>query len=193
MDWIIRELLIQLEKRHIVNKEDLEIYGFGLECTILKFLHLLSYLFIGICMGEILSLAVSGSVLILLRQKAGGVHAGTRLGCYIYSCTIVILLCLLNKAPFIPIYSIIGVIVADLLIILFAPLENENRELDADEKKVFRKQVIGYLIVVNMIIAIFLVVNKYLFVAYWMCNGLIFTGALLVLGVVKQAKNSNCK
>lgn len=68
-----------------------------------------------------------------------------------------------------------------------------DRMAEKEFHKVIDSNNKEHLIVVNMIIAIFLAVNKYLFVAYWMCNGLIFTGALLVLGVVKQARNSNRK
>lgn len=184
MDWFIEKASKQLETRHLVNKSDLEVYCFGLECALLKMVHIMSYFLIGLCMGELLSLIVSGCVLILLRRKTGGYHAKTRIGCYIFSCSMVVILCFLNKFPILPIIDIMGVIITDVLIILFAPIENENRELEVDEKILFRKQAIGYLVVVNIIVVIIILINKYSFITIWLENGLILTGVLLVLGII---------
>lgn len=175
-----------MQAENLVDEENAEVYQFGLECMLLKMVHIVSYLLIGFCMGELLSLVVSGSLLILLRKKAGGYHAKTRIGCYIFSCSTVVILCLFNKIPIMPIIGFMGVIVADILILLFAPVENVNRELDADEKILFRKQAIGYLVALNIMIAVFVLINKGLIVAYWLGNGLIFAGVLLILGVEKN-------
>ncbi len=86
MDRLVRGILHKIQTEELVDKEDIEIYQFGLECMLLKLIHIVSYLLIGICMGEVFSLIVSGSILIPLRRKAGGYHAKTRLGCYIFYC-----------------------------------------------------------------------------------------------------------
>ncbi len=82
--------------------------------------------------------------------------------------------------------GIAGTIVADILILLLAPVENENRELDAEERILFRKQAICYMGVVNVILVVMLLFSKYLCVAYWLENGLIFAGILLFLGMMKK-------
>ncbi len=180
---------MQTEK--LVDEEDIEIYQFGIECMLLKVVHIVSYLLIGICMGEALSLLVSGSILIPLRRKAGGYHAKTRMGCYIFSCGVVFVLCLTNKIVMAPIVGMIGMVAADILIVLFAPVENENRVLEPDERILFRKQALGLLALVNMVILAILLIHKYLFVAYWLEKGVMFTGLLLGLGIKRQRVRCN--
>ncbi|MBD5543342.1 MAG: accessory gene regulator B family protein [Lachnospiraceae bacterium] len=191
MDRLVRGILLKIQTEELVDKEDIEIYQFGLECILLKLIHIASYLLIGICMGEVFSLLVSGSILIPLRRKAGGYHAKTRMGCYIFSCFVVCLLCLFNKVTIAPIVGIIGLVVADTLILMFAPVENENRMLEPDEKILFRKQAIGLLVSVNIVVLAILFIHKYLFVAYWMEKGVIFTGVLLALGVKKKRQTES--
>ena len=186
MDRLVEGILLRIKTGNLVDEENAEIYQFGLECMLLKAVHIMSYLVIGLCMGELLSLVVSGSILIPLRRKAGGFHAKTRIGCYIFSCGIITLLCLFNKILIMPVMGIAGVIVADILVLLFAPVENENRELDAEERILFRKQAICCMAVVNVILVVMFLFGKYLFVAYWLENGLIFAGILLLLGVMKK-------
>ncbi len=186
MDRLVRGILHKIQTEELVDKEDIEIYQFGLECMLLKLIHIVSYLLIGICMGEVFSLIVSGSILIPLRRKAGGYHAKTRLGCYIFSCIVVFLLCLFNKVTIAPIAGIIGMVVADILILLFAPVENENRVLEPDEKILFRKQAIGLLVSANIVVLVILLIHKSLFIAYWLEKGVIFTGVLLVFGIKRQ-------
>ena len=50
--------------------------------------------------------------------------------------------------------GIMGMILAEILIFHFAPVENENRMLELQEKMLFRKQAIQLLITVNVIISI---------------------------------------
>lgn len=86
--------------------------------------------------------------------------------------------------------GIIGTILADILILLFAPVENENRVLELDERILFRKQAIRLLALTNVAVSVILLIHKLLFIAYWLETGVIFTGMLLALGV-KRAKTNH--
>lgn len=186
MDRLVKCILLRMQTENLVDGENAEIYQFGLECMLLKVVHVTSYLVIGLCMGELLSLAVSGSILIALRRKAGGYHAKTRIGCYIFSCVTVALLCLLNKILTMPAIGIAGAIVADALVLWLAPAGNENRELDAVDRALFRKQAICRVAAVNAMLAAMLLFSRYACVAHWVENGLIFAGILLLLGRMKK-------
>lgn len=186
MDRLVNCILFKMQSEKLVDEEDIEIYQFGLECILLKLIHIISYLLIGICMGDVFSLLVSGSILIPLRRKTGGYHAKTRVGCYIFSCCVVLLLCLFNKAEMALMVRTAGMIVADILILLLTPMENENRVLELDEKILFRKQAIVLLALVNVVVVIIFLIQKYLFLAYWLENGVLFTVVLLALGVKRE-------
>ena len=60
----------------------------------------MSYIVIGFAMRMIMPMIVTAMVLIPLRRKSGGFHARTRSGCYLFSCSIVVAVCLLDKIIF---------------------------------------------------------------------------------------------
>ncbi len=192
MDKIIQKILQQLETRSFVKQDDLELYGFGIECLLLKIIHIISYVLIGLCMKELLSLLISGAVLIPLRRKTGGYHAKTRTRCYVFSCCVVFLLCLANKTTVIPFISYGGILVTNILILLVAPIENENRKLDPDELALFRRQARKLLFILNTVIIAIYLLDKYLFLAHWLENGMIFAGGLLIIGIKKDKPNTFC-
>lgn len=186
MDRLINNILFKMQAEKFMDEEDIEIYQFGLECMLLKLVHIVSYILIGICMKELVSLLVSGSILISLRRKTGGYHAKTKMGCYIFSCVVVFLLCLTNKIIITPTYGVIGMAVVDIIIILFAPVENENRVLESDERILFRNQAMKFLLVTNVVVLVILLIHNHVFVAYWLEKGVIFSGVLLALGIKKE-------
>lgn len=186
MDEFIKHILYRLWSEKYIDSENVEIYQFGLECMLLKVIHFTSYLFIGLFMGEFLSLIVSGSVLMLLRRSTGGYHAKTKTGCYVFSCSVVALLCFTNKISMPLIVGLIGTAMADTLILWFAPIENGNRKLDQDEKIYFRKRAMRYLLLINTMMGFLFFIDQYLFIAYWLEIGLIFAGGLFAIGLLHQ-------
>lgn len=97
MGRLVEAVIFQMESAEIINKDDEEIYRFGLECFFLKVIHYLSYLFISLILHMTIPVMVSAVVLVPLRSRAGGYHANTRFGCYLFSCSMVFLLCFLNN------------------------------------------------------------------------------------------------
>lgn len=186
MDELIKHILYRLWSEKYVDSENVEIYQFGLECMLLKVIHFTSYFLIGLFMGEFISLVVSGSVLILLRRNTGGYHAKTKAGCYIFSCGVVALLCFVDKISMASIVGLAGAVMADILILLFAPIENVNRKLDQDEKVYFRKRAMRYLLLINTMMGFLFFIDQYLFIAYWLEIGLIFDGGLFAIGLLHQ-------
>ena len=184
MKQIIKYLMEQIELSNIVEKDDLEIYRFGLECALLKLIHIVSYLIIGICMKSLISLLISGIVLIALRRRTGGFHCNTPKSCYFFSCGIVVSLCLLNRISATPIIIIFKMIMTDIIVFCMAPLENVNHRLKPEKKSAYRKRAIVYLTSINVLVAIIMMIHKVyscLFLVNWISNGLFFVGMLLFL------------
>ena len=127
----INEILIQKE---IVQKEDAELYQYGIENGIVVAGNLLASGIFGIVTGR------PGLVLVFLlfyaslRSYSGGSHCKSRIGCFLISMAIL----------FIPVYTyepvmknvpnavilLIGVL-AVVIIIVLAPVESINKPLDA--------------------------------------------------------------
>ena len=135
----INEILIQ---KGIVQKEDAELYQYGIENGIVVAGNLLASGIFGIVTGR------PGLVLVFLlfyaslRSYSGGSHCKSRIGCFLISMAIL----------FIPVYTyepvmknvpnavilLIGVL-AVVIIIVLAPVESINKPLDEEERKYYAR------------------------------------------------------
>lgn len=169
----------------IISKEDIEIYQFGIECFVLKFVNCLSYIIIGFLMKMPLELFLMGGILIPLRRSAGGYHAKTRAGCYLFSCIVVTLALSLCRIQFVHYIWYAMLFIADLFIMLLAPVDNENKIMDTSEKAHFRKKTMKLLIITNILCSVgILIKNRQLFVP--MIMGIVVSAFLVVLGKYKN-------
>lgn len=180
LDCFVDRILIHLVSEKYIDKADSDIYRFGLECLLLKLIHYFSYLMIGLLLRSLSSLLISICLFVPLRRKAGGYHSKTRIGCYIFSCSIVFLICISNKLQFSLWFYISGVVVSDIVICLWAPVDNENRSLYSEEAKKFRKQAIIILLFSN--IFLFCVFIQNAIISKYLSNGIILAAALVFLG-----------
>lgn len=150
------KIINQMIKLHIIDDEEKEIYQFGIDGLILKFLHYSSYLLIAALFKEMVRFFIFFVAFLVLRKSAGGYHAKSKTGCYLVSCLTVITSILSMKT-----FSAFGsntlaiivlailVPVADICICLIAPLGNRNRDLDEAEIRYFRKRTLMFLILEN--------------------------------------------
>lgn len=90
MDKLLKNVLSCMRTKGLLDKNEEDVYRFGLECLLLEVVHYLSYIVIGFAMRMIIPMIVTAMVLIPLRRKSGGFHARTRSGCYLFSCSIVV-------------------------------------------------------------------------------------------------------
>lgn len=124
-----------------INSADVEAYKFGLEVTILKVFHYVSYIAIALCMNKLLELAVIFVVLYIFRRNTGGYHAQTRIGCYLFSCAVIFLSLFATGISFswrgAAIISILDIII----LLILSPVQNSNRNLDAEDIEYFRHRL----------------------------------------------------
>lgn len=186
MERFIENVVTQMVSRNFIKNEDVEVYRFGLECAFLKIIHIISYLLIGILLDETISLLFSGCVLILLRKKAGGYHAKTRVGCYIFSCCMVFIVCMLNDLMQFCWLNIVVLVIADIIIFIFAPVDNENRRFEPSEAKNFRNKSIAMLVIINMIIMVIMIISVDIQIWGFLINGVAMEALLIVLGIVMR-------
>lgn len=184
LNHIIDKTLERFVLEGSISKKESDIYRFGLECMLLKIVHYITYFLIAFLLHSLGSLLLSACIFAPLRSRVGGYHARTRWGCYVFSCFMVVILCILNGNPIPNCYLIFGLWSADVIIYLLAPVKTESNPLDLDEEKRFHKQAIGILIVANFFILWMLwediVICNYLF------NGIVMTVILLLFGKVME-------
>ena len=133
----INEILIQ---KGIVQKEDAELYQYGIENGIVVAGNLLASGIFGIVTGR------PGLVLVFLlfyaslRSYSGGSHCKSRIGCFLISMAILSIPVythefVMNNVPA-TVILMIG-IAAVVVILILSPVESINKPLDDEEKKYY--------------------------------------------------------
>ena len=145
---IIKKIISFLLSAQLISENEIEIYYFGIEVMLLKMIHIASYFFLVYVFNiNMTDFTIVFTIFCFLRTNAGGAHAETRVGCYIFSCCMVVVVAHIMQFQ-INRESIIAIIIVDVLLLYFmAPVQNKNRELDKDDSAYFRKK----LFVVNVV------------------------------------------
>lgn len=161
---MIDRILNQMVRLNVINRDDEEIYRFGLEAVSLKLIHYSSYLIIAVLLHEGICFLIFFTAFLLLRKSAGGCHAKTKGGCYVCSCLMVFctLLCMKGAVVYkyvAPVGEIL-LLAADVSIYQLAPLGNRNRMLDEEEIFLFRKRTIVFLVLENLLVMVLGITGK---------------------------------
>ena len=179
----INEILIQKE---IVQKEDAELYQYGIENGIVVAGNLLASGIFGIVTGR------PGLVLVFLlfyaslRSYSGGSHCKSRIGCFLISMAILSIPVythefVMNNLPA-TVILMIG-IAAVVVILILSPVESINKPLDDEEKKYYARvtHCIVALQVCVLIILFCLGVKDYFYAGY---SSIVLVAVFMVMGKV---------
>ena len=179
----INEILIQ---KGIVQKEDAELYQYGIENGIVVAGNLLASGIFGIVTGR------PGLVLVFLlfyaslRSYSGGSHCKSRIGCFLISMAILSIPVythefVMNNVPA-TVILMIG-IAAVVVILILSPVESINKPLDDEEKKYYARvtHCIVALQVCVLIILFCLGVKDYFYAGY---SSIVLVAVCMVMGKV---------
>lgn len=137
----IDKIADQLVEDQTIDVADVEAYKFGIEVTILKVIHYVSYIAIALCMRKLFELVIIFAIFYSFRRNTGGFHAKTRLGCYVFSCAVIFLSLFATELSF-AWWGMTAVSVLDLIVLLIlSPVQHINRKLDAEDIACFRRRL----------------------------------------------------
>jgi accessory gene regulator B len=186
MIQLIDKVAEQFIDNDIINGEDKELYTYGLQQGLIMIANILTTLFIGFLFGMLWQSIVFMIAYFPLRSFAGGYHAKTQLRCYILSIILTSIVLLVIK--FIPwtnfmIWSL--ALIAGIIILILAPVEDSNKSLDEMEVRVYKKwTVIILLIELVFIVLIATIVNLYE-VGICIAISLLVLSVILIIGKFK--------
>lgn len=141
-------------RNEVIKSEDEEVYEYGLQLLLSTVFNGIIAIIIAIISGTVLQCICYLAVFVMLRKSAGGFHAKTHFGC---CCILAVVLSLfIMFIKFVPneVYSIAAVITAAFsvaMILMFAPLEHENKPIGDRDKKRLRKISIIYAILFGLL------------------------------------------
>lgn len=138
---LIDKIAYRLVADNSIDFADVEAYKFGLEVTILKVFHYISYIAIALCMKKFFEFVIIFAVLYAFRRNTGGFHAKTKIGCYLFSCTVIFLSLFATDLSFnwqnAAIISILDIVV----LLALSPVQNSNRNLDIKDIVYFKHRL----------------------------------------------------
>ncbi len=186
---LIDRITYGLVKDNSIDAADVEAYKFGLEVTILKALHYVSYVAIALCMKKFLEAVIVFAVLYAFRRNTGGFHAKTRIGCYLFSCAVIFLSLFatdlnLNR------WAMMIISILDVIVLLgLSPVQNSNRNMDAEDMEYFRHRLRVLLLIYFIIYLATIALGAGYFIALYTI-GLTMDTLLAIMGKLQSLKQS---
>ena len=164
-----------------VKREDADIIAFGVKYGLITLAEILGMVVISFLMRELIPGAVILIAFISMRVYAGGYHAKTLPRCVVMSTILFTLIILGYKMLYLPII-VKGLIALFLgvLILIFSPVENDNRRLSKNEKKVFKNRA---LLFYSISLIIFMLIKKLSNILVW---AYLMILVVLIGGIVKE-------
>lgn len=142
-------------RNKVIKNEDEEVYEYGLQLLLSTVFNGIIALILAIISGTVLQCIYYLAVFVLLRKSAGGFHAKTHFGCCCILVTVLSLFVMFIK--FVPneaygIVSAIAVAFSVVIILMFAPLEHENKPISDRDKIRLRKISVIYAVLFTLIV-----------------------------------------
>lgn len=181
----------RLIKDGFVLPVEREVVRYGLETLQGTLSGFILSMIIGFAFGNVSAGIVLYFLVFPLRKYAGGYHADTRTGCLVTSVLmmVVVFFSLYLRHWSTGVYVVITVLF-DIVILLMAPIGNQNKRLDNVEKRVYRKKTRGVLLFENL-----------LFILTWLFHwqkavciitmSVVLVGVSLMMGLIKLFRMKN--
>ena len=137
MRWIFDWIVDFMEENGSIDYKYRDVYVYAVQTVFAYIFNILSGVAIGIAMGEVLPCILFLIAVIPLREHAGGYHASGWVSCYFLSCMVLVLALMWGKINFTgrSHMTLTAAMLAGAYVFGEAPLEDENKPLEEDEKK----------------------------------------------------------
>ncbi|MDW7669541.1 MAG: accessory gene regulator B family protein [Bacillota bacterium] len=134
----LSQLLVSNE---IINKQEQELYSYGISQGISLLYNILTVVFIGWLFNMIWESIIFMVAYGWIRPYAGGYHSRTKLRCYFFSIGLIVTVLLIIKYISFSTFALITItLVSSIIILILAPVEDKNKPLDEIEKTIFKKR-----------------------------------------------------
>ncbi|MBQ9488986.1 MAG: accessory gene regulator B family protein [Lachnospiraceae bacterium] len=136
---VARRIAGEMKKHGIIRNDEYNVYVYGLELVVLKFIAGLIAIIVSIALNTTLFLFALLLFLIPIREYAGGVHAASRGACLFLTEMILLVAQLIWKWNlWKETLQILAILLCMIAVLLFAPSQNEKRRLSQQKRKKFR-------------------------------------------------------
>ena len=133
MNYIVNIITNRLIKVGILEEEERELYEYASFILLFNLFPLILTMVIGLCMGRFKESIVFILPFLCVRKFSGGFHAKNARTCIIASSIISVFCIYIIGEISIDVTLAVTVVIAVISLILFSPIDNENRRLESHE------------------------------------------------------------
>ena len=177
--------------RKIIEKEDEEVYEYGLQLLLSTIANGLIALLIAFITGTFLQCILYLTAFVIMRKNAGGYHAQTHFGCCcILAVVISCFIAFLKFAPtdvYIPI-ALFSIAFSVIIVFLLSPLEHKNKPISSEDKIRLKRKSKIYILTISVIIIMLGMVNfktAMISIALGICTS---SGSIAAAKILKKEK-----
>lgn len=185
-DWLIRQKAISADER--------ELYIYAVHCLFSLLYPIVFASVVGAIFGMVIETIVMIIPFILVRKFAGGYHADSFGKCLIISSMVIIVT--IQIAMVVDNSYILNAIyvAGSMLLILFSPIDSENKRLDIDDKK-FCKKITVFIVLILFIIVETFWLKGYRYYIKFIEIGVVLAELLQIVAIIINLLNSirNCR
>ena len=174
----------QLAVHDVIPAEDEALYSYGFRQGAVLLLNIATMLIIGWLLGMVKETIVFMLTYLPLRRMAGGYHARTQLRCYLLGILLTTSVLLTVKwLPWNVYLCSVLLVVASVIILWLAPVEDSNKPLDEMEKVYYGKKT-GMLMAIEVVICVGAFGLKWFDVSKIVISACVSLSIMLILGKI---------
>lgn len=139
--------------KNIIEKDKKEVYQYGYEVLVSGLTGFIIVLVLGLFMKRFVDSLLFLAVFVPVRQLTGGYHADSYLKCNIVFTIVYLIVMLVSETMKLEIsllYMGIMLMLYILAVYEYAPMENPNKPLDADQKRINRKTALAVSVILSV-------------------------------------------
>ena len=171
--------------------EKTNVYSYGFELLLSTFANALGILLLSFILGVVPGAILFSVAFISIRVTAGGYHAKHHWSCFLTVIVVFLFFALVSKyisAALVLPYIAFSAVTALVLILIFSPVEADNKPLGKEQKKKLRTQSL-ILVGVNTALAVVFMLVPQLpirYLAFYLSGGLAASISLVVAKITKK-------
>ena len=177
-----------LVRNQVIKIEDEEVYEYGLQLLLSTVFNGIIALILAIISGTVLQCICYLAVFVLLRKSAGGFHAKSHFGCCCILAAVLSLFIMFIK--FVPseaygISAAIAVVFSVVIILMFAPIEHENKPISDKDKSRLRKTSVIYTVLFTLLVFM-LFIAKLKMIMICVALGMFTASSSMLVAVIEK-------
>lgn len=178
--WLIRQKAISTDER--------ELYSYAVHCLFSLLYPIIFASVIGAIFGMVLEAIIMIMPFIIVRKFSGGYHADSFYKCLIISSAVIGIVLVISRYIANGIILNIIYIIASILLMIFSPMDSENKRLDSDEKCFCKKMTI-ILVLTLLVIVGGLWITRCQYYSKFIEMGVVLAEGLQLVAEIKMLRN----